>query len=130
MSRIDEEMALIRRYFPLAQFVTEGQWVLIPSYPLLHGGWNRTSSDVAFQIPRGHPGTPPYGFSVPAGILFNGARPNNYVEPAQNVPPFPGPWGTFSWSPDGEWRPTASLQSGPNLLNYARGFADRFREGA
>ncbi|MDD5308695.1 MAG: E2/UBC family protein [Deltaproteobacteria bacterium] len=128
--RIGQELALLRKKYPDLEYVAAGQWARIPSYPLPEG-WNRTMTDVVFAIPVGYPATAPYGIYVPAGILHKDARPNNYTEPASNTPPFSGSWGIFSWSPaDGEWRPTANLQSGPNLLNYVQGFANRFREGA
>jgi len=127
--RIDQELALLVQPYPNLEYVAGGQWVRIPSYPL-PPGWNRTTTDIAFQIPAAHPGTPPYGIYVPAGIQYNGARPNNYAEPAGIQPPFGGIWGIFSWQTgDGQWRPTANVTSGANLLNWVRGFADRFREG-
>ena len=127
--RIQEELALVRWEYPEAEYLEEGQWVRIPSYSLPEG-WNRSSTEVAFQIPSSYPGTPPYGIYVPVGIQFNGVRPNNYTEPAGTPPPFEGEWGVFSWSPsDGQWRPTTDIRKGSNLLNWVIGFADRFKEG-
>lgn len=127
--RIEKELALLRQRYHDLEYKEEGHWIRIPSYPLREG-WNRASTDVAFQIPVSYPGTPPYGIYTPAGLLFNGERPNNYTEPGSNQPPLPGTWGIFSWSPaDGQWRPTADLSTGSNLLNWVIGFADRFREG-
>jgi hypothetical protein len=127
--RISEELELIRWKFPDVDYQEDGQWVCIPSFPL-SSGWNRPSTEVAFQIPVGYPGTPPYGIYVPVGLQFNGVKPNNYTEPAGNHPPFPGSWGVFSWKPlDGQWRPTVDLRKGSNLLNWVMGFADRFAEG-
>lgn len=127
--RIEKDLALLRQRYPDLEYREEGSWIRIPSY-LLPERWNRSSTEVAFQIPVSYPGTPPYGFYTPAGLLFNGEHPNNYTEPASTQPPFPGTWGIFSWSPAvGQWRPTADLTTGSNLLNWMRGFADRFREG-
>ena len=127
--RIDKELALLRSRFPEVEYKQEGQWVCIPSYPLPEG-WNYRTTDVAFQIPQGYPGAPPYGFYTLSGLLFQKARPDNYNEPAPAQPPFPGPWGMFSWSPvAGQWRPAADLSTGSNLLNWSIGFADRFRLG-
>jgi hypothetical protein len=127
--RIDQELALLLQPYPDLEYVAAGQWIRIPSYQL-PPGWNRTTMDLAFQIPAAYPGNPPYGIYVPGGIQYNGTRPNNYTEPAGTQPPFGGTWGIFSWQPgDGQWRPTANIASGANLLNWVWGFADRFREG-
>jgi len=127
--RIKNELTLIRQWFPDAEYHEEGHWVRIPSYPLPEG-WSQSSTEVTFQIPVDYPGTPPYGIYVPAGLQFQNSRPNNYTEPAGNQPPFSGTWGIFSWAPaDGQWRPTADIVKGSNLLNWVLGFAERFREG-
>ena len=127
--RIGQELELLRRRFSNLEYREDGRWVRIPGYPLPEK-WNRSATDVAFQIPVGYPGTPPYGIYVPSGLLFQGARPDNYTEPASPQPPFGGTWGIFSWAPeDGQWNPTADPVAGRNLLNWITGFADRFREG-
>ena len=127
--RIRQELELLRSRFRDLEYVQAGHWIKVPKYRLVPG-WNRPETDVAFQVPVGYPGTPPYGIYVVSGILFNSTRPNNYTEPAPTQPPFSGTWGIFSWVPaDGHWRPTASLTTGSNLLNWLLGFADRFREG-
>lgn len=129
--RVQDELALLRTRFPDLEYsASNGGWIRIPSYPL-PPGWSSTTTEVAVQIPKGYPGAEPYGIYVPVGLKFKDAMPNNYTQPAGNAPPFEGAWGVFSWAPnDGEWKPTASIHSGPNLLNYILGFATRFREGA
>ncbi len=127
--RIIKELELLKTKYPNLQYKEDGRWILIPAYPLPEG-WNRSVTDVAFQILVGYPGTEPYAFHTPVGLQFNGIKPTKYREPAKNVPPFPGEWGTFSWSPEnGQWRATADLVTGSNLLNWAMGFADRFKGG-
>lgn len=126
--RIQQELTLLRSRFPKLEYQEEGRWIRIPNYPLPEG-WNLPTTDVAFQIPVGYPGTPPYGIYVPAGLTFSGASPDNYKEPAPTQPPFGGTWGIFSWAPEGPWRATADIVSGSNLLNLGMGFADRFRQG-
>jgi len=126
--RIEQELALLRQRFPKLEYRAEGRWVLISEYPL-PSGWNRTVMDVAFQIPVGYPGTPPYGIYVPPGLTFGGAQPDNYTA-ASNVPPFGGTWWVFSWTTlDGQWHAGAEPLTGSNLLNWVVGFAERFREG-
>lgn len=127
--RIDKEIEMLCQRYPKLEFIEDGYWVRIPSYPLLQG-WNRFSTEIAFQIPMGYPGTPPYGIYALAGLLFNESKPQNYTEPAPNQPPFSGLWGIFSWSPaNGQWHPTADIITGFNLINWVIGFATRFREG-
>jgi hypothetical protein len=125
--RIQKELELLQTRYNV-DFNEDGRWARIKSYPLLPG-WNRSTTDVAFQILVGYPGTPPYGIYVPVGIAFNGQPPNNYQEPAPTQPPFGGTWGIFSWQPDGQWRATADIISGSNLMNWVMGFAGRFGEG-
>lgn len=129
-TRIEEELELLRKYYPELEFHETGNWVRIPDFSIPQGHpWNREKTDVCFEIPQGYPGTHPYGIYVPVGIRCNGNKPNSYTEPAQKQPPFPGQWGVFSWSPDTPWKPTADILKGPNLLNFVHTFADRFREG-
>lgn len=130
-NRMQEELRLLRAQFSDVEYIAAGHWVLIRNYliPTTPAGWNRSKTDVAFQIPPS-PGTAPYGFYVPVGIRFNGGLPGNYKEPAGNKPPFEGTWGMFSWSPDGDWVPAAEISAGCNMLNWAFGFAQRFRGAA
>lgn len=127
--RIQAEVTLIRSRYPDAECEEAGVWVRIPAFTLPKG-WSREATDVAFQIPNGYPGVPPYGIYVPSGLLFAGSQPDNYSDPAGTQPPFPDSWAVFSWLPaDGEWRATADLHSGSNLLNWITGFSARFGEG-
>jgi hypothetical protein len=78
-ARIADELALLRTRFPDLEYRDEGQWVCIPTFPVTLG-WNRTTTQIAYQITVGFPGTPPYAFYVPVGIQYGEQRPNNYVE--------------------------------------------------
>jgi hypothetical protein len=128
--RIEEELKLLRQYYSDVEYTEQGQWVKIKNYSIPSGlPWNRQTTDLCFQIPAGYPGTPPYGFYVSAGILFDGKPPDNYQEPAQNSPPFQGTWGFFSWQNDSSWLPKADPRAGSNLLNFVRTFRDRFNGG-
>lgn len=130
--RIEEELALLRRYYPELTHVLTGQWVLIPQYAALSVGWVPSPIPVVFQIPTGFPspGALPYGFYVPSGLRFQNSMPGNYTEPTGNRPPFDGAWGFFSWTPDEPWLPNLEdITAGSNLMHWVRGFANRFREG-
>lgn len=126
--RIEQELDLLRKYYP--DLEVNGMWVRIPDFPIPQNcSWNRKTTDICFEIPPGYPGTHPYGIYVPVGILCDGAKPNDYTEPAKKRPPFPGDWGILSWAPEAPWRPTANIRKGPNLVDFVRTFSDRFREG-
>ena len=128
--RITEEIELLKKYYKNTSYKEEGQWVAIKDYPLPAGfPWNRAITDICFQIPVPYPGSPPYGFYVPAGILYKGSRPGSYTEPANSSPPFQGTWGFFSWAKDNSWFATDSVSSGSNLLTFVWTFTDRFSEG-
>ena len=115
--RIDQELVLLRQRYPGLDYRQDGQWVCIPAYPM-PTGWDRSSTDVAFQIPIGYPGTPAYGIWTPEGLLFDGQPPDNCTA-AQPIPPFGGTWLRFSWQPEG-WQPAAEVTAGSNLLNWVR----------
>lgn len=128
-ARIAQEIELLKRHYPLLEYNPNGQWILIPEYPL-PADWNQETTSVAVKIEPSYPGAPPYGIYVPVGLRYQGSPPNNYREPVDVQVPFDGSWGIFSWSPeDGHWRPTGDLVSGSNLLNWVIGFKKRFEEG-
>lgn len=128
--RIEEELALLRSTYPDLVYVADGQWVLIPNYPLITG-WSQGCTDVTFQIPAtGYPGTPPYGIYASGALRFNGQVPANFKGNAPTKPPFDGAWGLFSWTVEAnQWRANVRVTAGANLYNWVQGFAERFREG-
>jgi Multiubiquitin len=126
--RIDRELLLIKSRFADVTYESRGQWIHLPRY-VLPQGWNRVITPVAFQILPAYPGAPPYGFYTPVGLRFQDKVPGNYTEPAPTQPPFTDKWAVFSWTVDGNWRPTADVTSGSNLLNWVLGFMQRFQEG-
>ncbi len=126
--RIEQEVTLLRQRFPHLE--RQGDWIRLPDYHLPEG-WNRAKTDIAFMIPPGYPGTPPYGFFVPIGLRCGESKPGSYAEPSQEPVPFDSDWAKFSWSPeDGQWLPKEPITAGRNLLNWAEGIAARFREAS
>lgn len=123
--RIREEFELLLRFYPKA--VLEGSWVLVPNYPL-PPCWSRSTVHTCFQIRDPYPGRSPYGIHVGDGLRYEGKMPQNYKEPTNHNPPFPGTWSIFSWE-CAVWQPGATAESGHNLLTYVRGFTARFKEG-
>jgi len=127
--RLDAEIALIRAFYPDAEYREDARWVRLPVYRLPPGVWEQEMVEVALQIPPGYPGEAPYGIYVRPGLRLKGSgqRPQNYEEPI--TIPFGTDWGKFSWQQDG-WKPAADMRSASNLMNVIRTFADRFRQGA
>lgn len=120
---------MLRTWYPELEYGAEGRWVRIPRHSLPTGIWAIEGPvEVCFQIPDQLPGQAPYGFYVrPELTLVGGQRPNNYEYPAQT--PYGGGWGKFSWSPE-SWQPAPDAAAGSNLLDFARSFATRLKEGA
>ena len=128
--RIAQELDLIRQVYDRVEYREQGYWFYVPSYTLPEG-WNRVTTDVAFQVDVSYPVQPPYGFYMPAGIRFQGKYPDSYDETGGIAPPFDGQWGFFSWAvEDGDWKSGIDVTSGTNLLDWVVGLAKRFREGA
>jgi hypothetical protein len=125
-ARIQQELDLLRRYYPDLEYREAGQWVLLPRY-FAPAPWSPSQIPVCFQIPVGYAGTPPYGFYVPASLTYQGQAPNNASSPP-NPPPFPGAWRILSWTPE-DWRPTGDVMTGSNLWGWCRGLVERFRSG-
>lgn len=134
--RIDNEMALLRQFFPDAEYQGEAHWVRLPHFALPpEPGWigadgaPLTHAQVACQFPPGYPTSPPYGFYVsPSLALASGVAVQN-VTPASEPVPWPGTWQKFSWSLP-EWRPAGDVVHGSKLLDFVLTFADRLRQGA
>ena len=132
--RIAQELGLFRERNADAEHaeLAGDDWFKLPRY-FLPDGWRIgeiavSEIPVVFHVTSAHPGPAPYGFLTPAGLNFRGAAPGNTGNPPK-VPPFPGPWMHFSWSPE-NWAATDDVRKGSNLLAWARGFAERFKEGA
>ena len=133
-TRIAEEVALLRPYFPDLEHVEHAgdDWFLLPRYRF-PADWRLGDvpmkvGPVVFKLNASYPTGEPYGFAAPAGINYNGSPPGNPGSPVS--PPFEGAWQHFSWAPDGGWFPTNDVRVGSNLLAWVRSFSLRLSEGA
>jgi hypothetical protein len=128
--RIEQELTLLRKHDPSIEALEhDGVWWFRLRNRTLPTGWTPATVEIAFREPQGYPGTNPYGFYVsppPRLTATNQHSSNNYREP--EATPFGGTWGFFSWEPDGSWKPGATPETGSNLTDFVRSFADRFRE--
>jgi hypothetical protein len=130
MDWVEENLAVLRTAYPSLEYRTKGgvHWVRIPEYRVPEGIWTTEAVEVAFRIPA-QAGEAPYGFWVRPGLaLASGGTINNYTFPTST--PWGSDWGQFSFSPAEPWQPKGDIRAGANMLNFARGIADRLREGA
>lgn len=124
-SRLAEELTLLQRHYGAVEFVEIGSWIRIAQYRI-PAPWKPQDISIAYQVPTGFPGAPPYGFYVPTALNHNGTPPQSNAPP--NKPPFPGDWLHISWAAE-NWNPAATIDAGSNLWGWSRSFADRLREG-
>jgi len=130
MTRIIEELELLRGWWSSLEYEAGERWVLLRSYRLPVGIWSSDQVDVAFQIPAQLPAEAPYGFYVrPPLTLAAGQMPSNYTYPPAEPPFGPGPWGRFSWAPVA-WRPVADARAGDNMVGFALSIGDRLKEAS
>lgn len=133
MTRLDEELALLRRRFENLAFRADGQWVRIPEFRIPEKLWQPSLVQIAFQVPL-EPATAPYGFharpldgELTALRLVTGQDILNYTHPTTT--PWGNDWGTFSWALEA-WEPSTPITQGTTMLDFARSIAGRFAEGA
>jgi hypothetical protein len=132
MSRLDEELQLLRNWFGSdVEFRAEGQWVRLPRYRLPPDGWADETAEICFQIPD--PPGAPYGFYARSLHRESTRRSalatpgiGNYSEPAET--PWGSDWGKFSWQLE-DFRVAEPLGRGSTMLDFARSFWSRFLEG-
>jgi hypothetical protein len=123
MTRIEQELVLLRSKFPDAAL--QGQWVLLPSYPVPNPGWGADSVKVAFPIPAAYPAQKPYAFYVSPPLRVGASIPGNATEASDPV--FDGEWTKFSWDCQ-DWSPAAEVAGGSNLLHWALSFHERLKD--
>jgi hypothetical protein len=120
-----QELRLLHHCWPSLVHAEGTNWCQIPGFTL-PPGWNRTTVDVAFQIPAALPGQEPYAFWVRGGIvLASGALPTNYNFPDST--PWGDQWGKFSWSLN-PWAPGAQPGDGTSMIDFVRSFTGRLQE--
>jgi hypothetical protein len=129
--RLAQEIALLENAYPGLEHRIEGEahWVRIPGYPVpkgwVHEGATVESVEIAFKIPE-QMGAAPYAFLVrPSLALATGGEVGNYTQIA--TCPWGADFGQFSWQPL-EWVPHVDIETGANMLTFARSFAERLGE--
>lgn len=128
MSRLDDEIELVRGAYSKLTLAPDSLWALIPDYAVPDGIWTVSTADVAFQFPPNLPGQQPYGFWVRPGLeLRQGGSIKNYTHPVTT--PFGEGFGQFSWAPE-VWVPKGDVRAGTNMLDFVRSFGRRLEQGA
>ncbi|MBA7532244.1 hypothetical protein ES705_24470 [subsurface metagenome] len=128
--RIEQELNLLRKYYPDLKVDEGKRWILLPGYTLpKRMAWNKDVIDICIEIRPGYPGTHPYGIYVPADLRYDGQELLNWQPKANNQPSFFGNWAMISWSPEGQWKPGSDVVKGFNMLNFVLSFVERFKEG-
>lgn len=129
MDRIDEELTLLRRFYPDLEYKGEGRWVRFPHFKVpAEPKWSSQVVDVAVQFLPGYPGQKPYAFYVSPPLTLESGVPVKDAC-ASVEPPWPGQWQKFSWDAP-EWFATADLRTGSNMLNFVQTFSERLAQGA
>ena len=125
--RMEAELSLLRLHYAQVEYVRNGglHWYRVESVRTAEG-WSSNMTPVAFSVTEGHPGPPPYGFYIPAGLTYAGSTPADHPAPYQ--PPFHGTWLFLSWQAL-DWQPDSDIASGSNLWAWVRSFVHRFEEG-
>jgi hypothetical protein len=131
--RIQRELELLREVWPEVEHVERPgeDWFKLPRYRFPPGwllnGQPVEAAPVLFMANASYPTGDPYAFWAPVGLTFGGTAPNNVTETTN--PAFGGTWLQFSWTPDGDWRPTDVVERGSNLRVWAQSFSERLEEG-
>ena len=125
--RIKAELALLRRYYDTVDYTecSNVHWFKVEGVRTAPN-WSSEATVVVFSVTQGYPGAPPYGFYVPAELMYAGHPPDQ--RPAPHQPPFAGAWRFLSWTLE-NWQPEADLTTGSNLWSWVRSFVKRFEEG-
>lgn len=121
--RIIDEVDRLRKKFPDIGVGEQGNWLLVPRFPLPEGRFEQDQTPLLIVIPPGYPNTGPDNFFVRQDLrLIGGSTPpafNQNSNSSSGPAPVEGSWGWFSWHPHA-WRPSAQIEKGDNLETYLR----------
>ena len=121
-----KEIDLLRKKYGELEHGANIEWVIFKSFKL-SSGWNCEVTRLLIIVPPGYPMTPPDNFYVEPGLkLASGSGVTNYSEPVSQLEQT---WGQFSYHVDsGDWKATADILSGHNLLTFMLGVEKRLSE--
>ena len=125
-ARVDQEVALLLRWFDRVDYDHVGRsWVVVHDYPL-PAGFNKPSTPVLMLIPADYPQVPPDGLFVDKGLNI----PGHYHQEHGGRNPF----GDRDWAwlcahlAGRGWRPSADVVAGDNLVTLLGLYATIFAE--
>lgn len=128
IERIMQEVELLQKQYGELEYDPNGSWVLFKKFKL-PSGWHVNETELLVNIRSGYPSIPPDNFFVPAGFkLANGQKIDAYTE--GNYVFFGRQWGQFSYHIDGEWKPSANILEGDNLMSFMLNVIKRLKEAS
>lgn len=121
-----KEVELLRQHYGELEHGPNVEWIIFKDFRL-PSGWNRTGTRLLVIVPPGYPMTPPDNFYVEPGLkLSSGAGTANYSE---TVSQLGQNWGQFSYHVEaGDWKASADILCGHNLLTFMIGVQKRLSE--
>jgi hypothetical protein len=115
MERRTLEISLLKDRYGEAEIGPNLEYLIFKKYRL-PPSWSQDTTELLVLIPPGYPMTPPDNFYVSNGLrLQSGQMPGNYGDGNQQLG---RSWGFFSVHIDGEWKPSADLLHGDNLMTF------------
>jgi hypothetical protein len=126
IERRKNELALIEAEFGEIEIGVNLDWVIIKHW-LLPEGWNKSETQVLVLIPPGYSVTPPDNFYTDNDLRLTDSRmPGNA---SANQPHLGRQWIQFSFHVEGgDWKPSAELLEGHNLMTFLEGVRGRLAE--
>lgn len=121
-----KEVDLLRQRYGDLEHGPNLEWIVFKAFNL-PPGWNRARIRLLLILPPGYPMTPPDNFYVELGLrLSSGVGTANYSEPVSQLGQ---DWGQFSYHVDvGDWKASADILAGHNLLTFTIGVEKRLSE--
>ena len=127
--RIDEELAFIRQIFPDVEYQEEGA-LGAPLLLLAPRGMEPSKVGCSISDQRRPPWSATLWDVCPFGSAISGKYAQQLHRACGQPTTFWRGMGLLLLGPaDGYWIPSAAVRNGANLLDWVKGFKDRFAEG-
>lgn len=124
--RRKEELRLVEAKYGDLEVDPNFEWFIIKRWAL-GPGWNLTETVVLVLFPPGYPVTPADNFYTSNDLrLATGGEPSST---SLNANQAGRTWRQFSWHVEAsDWKPTAEVLDGHNMLTFLEGVSKRLSE--